>query len=134
MAFMDSIKELVWPEGAGWGLAILAHWAARGIDSKKGWTKAFRRSQDWVAVGLAGGSGYAHSKSVGDTREIARGTFGANATLALEGAADAVYPPEKAFGVKTTRVKGTTPRRGLPQGAGAGTRAGDTGQMVSAEI
>lgn len=115
--FMDSFKELLWPEGMGWGIGVLTHWAARGIDYRLNKTKPFRRSQDYVALAAAGGSAYGHANTVGDTREVMRGIFASNGTLVIEAGADALYTPEQAFGKRKVRrkVRGNAVDRTQPQ-------------------
>jgi len=59
---LDSFKELVWPETLGTAIGIAGHYLSRGIDAAQGWEKPFKRSQDYVALGMLFGSAYAHSR------------------------------------------------------------------------
>jgi hypothetical protein len=103
---LDSLKELVWPETIGTAIGITGHYLSRGIDAAQGWEKPFKRSQDYVAIGLALGSAYAHSRVVSPaSKDIARGVFQSDITLVMEGLADKVFgPPEERFvGLKARR-------------------------------
>jgi len=115
MAFWSSFKELIWPEGGGVGLAFAGHYLSRGIDNKKGWTKPFRRSQDYVAAAIAGASVAGYDRTTGDTKEFFRGMFTGDLTLVLEGAGEAVIgPPEKLVGRKAAPIQGRRPASPLP--------------------
>mgnify|MGYP000253427100 CR=1 FL=1 len=111
---LDSFKELVWPETLGTAIAIAGHYLSRGVDYAQGWEKPFKRSQDYVALGLAFGSAYAHSRvTTPASKDIARGVFQSDVTLVMEGLADKVFgPPEERF--KARRRVEAQPRAGAP--------------------
>jgi len=105
MNLVDSLKELIWPEGVGVVGAIAGHYLSRGIDTSQEWTRAFRRTQDYVAIGL-GGVGAFMNTQAGATKEIGRGLFQGDLALIGEGIADAIFKtPEERFGGLRSRRK-----------------------------
>ncbi|RLC72507.1 MAG: hypothetical protein DRI26_02865 [Chloroflexi bacterium] len=87
---------------------------SRGVDYAQGWERPFKRSQDYVAHGLAFGSAYAHSRvTTPASKDIARGVFQSDITLVMEGLADKVFgPPEERFTARRRVV--AQPRAGAP--------------------
>jgi len=100
---MGRTKDLLWPDLGGSGAAVGGHYLARGIDSVQGWTKPFKRMQDYAALAMLGGSWglYCANKAP----NFAEAWFGSNTTLLMEGLADKIFgAPEEAFaGLRTRR-------------------------------
>ncbi len=111
MKFMEGMGQLIWPDAAGIAGSILLNWAGRGLDQQQGWSKAFKRSQDYIALGAGVASAYGYSSMGGAWKEVSRGAFASNLTLVMDGVLDAVYPPEEAFPVEGRRMTQAEVRR-----------------------
>lgn len=121
---MGKTRDLIWPDILGVGAGVGGHYLARGVDHAKGWTTPFKRLQDYVSLGMMGGSWalYCADKAP----DFAGSWFGSNLTLLAEGGADKLFgPPEEAFAGLRTRKKtsktlgndAASPRQ-LPSGSG----------------